>query len=201
MLVAVFNPSSTSGTKLYGVLFPRTLQDTDPTKVFGITDDCRSVVQGHLASLIEEYGECAISGTYVSAPFPSSCGTVTIADIGLNKIAEVAESTTFNDEAILILTDGTIFDPNNERVTVLNRLMSAGIGTIIAARIGAGVDQNLIDYADNVDNAIADNDPIELGLQIVERLRVEGILCDDHGEIPCIHCLIILNREHNIIYF
>ena len=183
MLVAAFNPSSTSGTKLYGVLFPRTLQDTDPTEVFGKSDDCTDVVQGHLASLIEEYGECAISATYKSAPFPSSCGTGTIAVIGLNKIAGFAESTSFNEEAVLMLTDGTISDPKNERVTVLNRLKSAGVGTIIAARIGSAKDENLIQYADKEDNAVANNDPVQLGLDIVERLRVEGILCDDHGEI------------------
>ena len=188
MLVAAFNPSSTTGTKLYGVLFPRTLQDTDPTTVFDLDDVCIKVIQDRLASLIEEYGKCAISAKYESKIFPSMCGTGTIAVIGLNKIAGVAEGTSLQEEAVLMLTDGTISDPNNERETVMNRLKSAGIETIIAARIGAGVDQNLIDYADKEDNAIADNDPIELGLDIVERLRVEGILCDEHGEIPLLDC-------------
>ena len=180
MLVAAFNPSSTSGTKIYGVLFPR--DGVAPSPIFEMDDTCRDIVRDSLASLVIEYGKCAISAKYKSAKYPSSCGTGTIAVPGLEVIAEVAKRSRLKEEAVLMLTDGTISDPNNGRVRVMNELKSAGIGTIIAARIGSGVDQNLIDYADKPDNAVADSNAIQLGLQIVERLNVEGILCNDHGK-------------------
>ena len=81
-----------------------------------------------------------------------------------------------------MLTDGTISDPDNHRTKVFGDLFNSGVKVIIAARIGTDKkDQTLIDYANIPENAVADTNPVQLGLAIVERLRAEAILCNETG--------------------
>ena len=179
MLAAAFNPTSSSGTKLYGVLFQHS--GTDVEKVFDLGDSC-NMVSNQLKTLTKDFSTCKESA-YGETTFKSVCASKTIAIKGLQEIEKEAKVSTKEQKAVLILTDGTIDDPNNELGTVKSSLKLAGIETIIAARVGTDqVNDNLKKYANNASNAIVADEPLELGRKIVERLSAEGILCNDHGK-------------------
>ena len=178
MLAAAFNPTSSSGTKLYGVLFQKS---GTVEKVFDLGDSC-NIVSNQLKTLTKDFSLCKESA-YSKTTFKSVCASETIAIKGLQEIEKVAKVSTKKQKAVLILTDGTIDDPNNELSTVMSSLKLAGIETIIAARVGTDqVNDNLKDYANIDSNAIVADEPLELGRKIVERLSAEGILCNDHGK-------------------
>ena len=180
MLAAAFNPTSSSGTKLYGVLFQPDSK-TDVEKVFDLSDSCNTVSK-QLKTLTKDFSSCK-NNAFSKTTFKSVCASKTIAIKGLQEIEKEAKVSTKKEKAVLLLTDGTIDDPDNKLSTVKSSLKLAGIETIIAARVGTNqVNDNLKKYANKDSNAIVAKEPIELGRKIVERLSAEGILCNDHGK-------------------
>ena len=189
MLVAAFNPSATSGTKINALLFPDNQRQRDPSPVFDIGTSCLDATQGKdrsLLSLLSEFGVCIDkSRNYDSLKFPSSCGEGTSAVRGLEEIYRLASGTSSSTEsAVLMLTDGVIIDNSTSRTMVLNNLKSAGVSTLIAAGINDGTSvadrENLKDYTSE-ENIVVKDDPVNLGIAIVRKLEERGILCKDHG--------------------
>lgn len=194
MLVAAFDPSATSGTKIGALLFSDNAKDKAPSTVFDMGTSCFTAVQGpekSLLSLINEFGICLDKGRdYDSTMFPSLCGEGTSAVRGLEKIYELASSTRNStaESAVLMVTDGTIMDNAAERTKVLDNLKSAGIKTLIAAGIGDADVENLKLYTsdDNILVATVDQNnpgqaPVDLGIAIVDQMANKSILCQDHG--------------------
>jgi hypothetical protein len=190
MLVAAFNPSANSGTKISALLFPDILRLRDPSPVFDIDTPCFDAVQGptgSLSSLLIDFGKCLDSGrNYDSAAFPSSCGEGTSAVKGLREIHRIASSSarSSTEGAIVMLTDGIIFDDASERSRVLSDLNSTGISTLIAAGINEADRENLRFYTSN-DNILVGTDPVQLGIDIVNKMEERGIVCQDHGNLSC----------------
>ena len=173
LLVAAFNPSASGPTKTYGYLFP------NGDDIWSSTDSCTSTVEGKLTSLMEERRDKCSTSTV----FPDICGDSTLAVPGLDVIQNVASMTT-TPEAVLMITDGNIQDPDTEVETVVTNLKNAGVSTIIAAGLGQ-VDQNNLERyvlpAGMSANAVVRSSIGDLGIAIVERLEASGILCPDHG--------------------
>ena len=138
MLVAAFNTSITSGTKISALLFPDNAKNKAPSPVFDIGTSCFNAVQGpdkSLSSLMIDFGVCIDKGRtgYDSTVFPSLCGEGTSAVKGLREIYNISSSTMSSTEsAILMLTDGIILDDAAERTKVLSDLKSAGINMLIS---------------------------------------------------------------------
>lgn len=179
MLVAAFNPSSSSGTKISAVLFGDGHR-AGPSNVFTSNMDCYQVVNERLVSLITEFGECLDNRrSYTSLEFPSLCGQLTSAVSGLNVTANQIEANKGRNNALVMLTDGTIYDDANERNAVLERLEST---TIIVGGIGGGINgasrENMKLYSDHV---TVQRNPVDLGIDIVGLLNATGVLCPDHG--------------------
>ena len=67
------------------------------------------VVKDRLPSLVQEYGDCALPGSYKSTEYPSMCGTGTVAIPGLEKIAGLTKLSSAPKKAtkIFIVKDGT----------------------------------------------------------------------------------------------
>ena len=185
MLVAAFNPSATSGTQVGALLFSDSVKGTGPSPVFSIGTLCFDAVQGQgnsLLSLMLDFGDCFDNHhNYNSTMLPSLCGESLITAIpGLREIYNIASTTRSSTAAVLMLTDGIIQDNATERTRVLSDLRSAGINTLIAAGIGDANIENLILYTSN-DNILIQNDPVDLGIDIVNQMAVKGILCQEHG--------------------
>ena len=186
MLVAAFNPSATSGTKIASLLFPDKARGKPPSTVFGMDSACVDAVEGKdnsLRSLLLDFGICRDKkAEYDSTKFPPMCGKSTSAVEGLEKIVSLASSRGGSTEgAVLMITDGKIKDDDAERIKVLNDLKSAGIRTLIAAGIGEADVANLLRYTSSSDILIKEK-PIELGLAIVKQMTAEGVLCPNHGK-------------------
>ena len=190
MLVAAFNPSSTSGTQIASLLFSDNANNKDPSPVFDMNTPCFDAVQGSdrsLSSLMIDFGACLDSGrNYDSTLFPSSCGEGTSAVKGLQEILHLASTSTRSsvEGAIVMLTDGIIMDDALKRTEVLNSLKSAGIGTLIAAGIDGADEANLRLYTSS-DNILVGDDPVQLGIDIVNKMQERGIVCQDHGNLSC----------------
>ena len=190
MLVAAFNPSATSGTKIGALLFPDISRSRDPSPVFDMDTLCFDAVQGpgrSLSSLMIDYGACLDHNRiYDSMLFPSSCGEATSAVKGLREIHRIASNTRNSTEgAILMITDGIIMDDAAERSRVLSDLNSTGISTLIAAGINEADEANLRHYTSD-DNILIGTDPVQLSIDIVNKLEERGIICPDHGNLSCI---------------
>ena len=189
MLVAAFNPSATSGTKISALLFPDISRSRDPIPVFDMDTLCFDAVQGpgrSLSSLLIDFGECLNNRRpYDSMLFPSLCGESTSAVKGLREIHRIASDTRNSTEgAILMITDGIIMDDAAERSRVLSDLNSTGISTLIAAGINEADEANLRHYTSD-DNVLVGTDPVQLGIDIVNKMQERGIICRDYGNLPC----------------
>ena len=174
LLVAAFNHSVSGPTKTYGYLFP----DGDDIWNSGCT--CTYTVEGKLVSLMQERRDRCSASTV----FPNICGDSTLAVPGLNVIRNVA-STTTTPQAVLIITDGNIQDTNSQIETVVTNLKNAGVSTIIAAGLGLIDQDNLERFvlpAGRSDNAVVNDNIVDLGTSIVKRLEESGILCSSHGK-------------------
>ena len=202
MLVAAFNPSSTSGTKINAILFPDIPRSKDSSPVFDSSATCLEAIQGQnggLRLLLSEYGICLDRGRdYFSADFPSSCGEGTSAVNGLEKIYDTASSGSSSGEsALLMLTDGVIRDDSTSLAKVLENLNSVGVRTRIAAGINDDTSmadrENLRSYTSD-DNIVIEDDPIKLGVAIVRKLEEREIICKEHGKIN--REGVIINLEH-----
>ena len=188
MLVAASNPSATSGTKIDALLFPDNAKNKAPSPVFDMGTSCFNAVQGpwpdkSLSSLMIDFGVCIDKGRsgYDSTVFPSLCGEGTSAVKGLREIYNISSSTMSSTEsAVLMLTDGIIQDDAAERTKVLSDLKSAGINTLIAAGFNEADMENLKLYTSS-DNILVGNDPVQLGIDIVNKLQERGIVCKYHG--------------------
>ena len=104
------------------------------------------------------------------------CGEGTSAVWGLKEIREIVRTKSVHKSTVLMITDGIIEDDKEERTTVLK---SAGV-TIIEAGYGDADLSTMKLYTDR-DNIMIDDDPVELGKAIVNKLKVKGILCDKYG--------------------
>ena len=187
MLVAAFNPSSTSGTQVASLLFSDNANNKEPSPVFAMNTPCSDAVQGSgrsLSSLMIDFGVCLDNHrNYDSTLFPSSCGEGTSAVKGLQEIHRLASNEKSSVEsAIVMLTDGVIQDDASERSKVLSDLKSAGIRTIIAAGINEADEENLRLYTSN-DNILVSKNAVQLGIDIVNKMQERGIVCKDHGNL------------------
>ena len=189
MLVAAINPSATTGTNISALLFSDNVRGRGPSPVFGTGTPCVDAVQGQensFRSLLLDYGMCLDRGrSYNSMTFPSLCGESTSAVPGLREIYNTASTTLarHSSAAVLMLTDGVIQDNATDRTSILNRLRSAGIDTLIAAGIGGADVENLKLYTTSADNVLVGSDPVELGIDIVNHMASRSILCQDHGKL------------------
>ena len=189
MLVADFNPSATSGTQIASLLFSDNLKDRPPSPVFDMDTLCFDAVQGlgrSLSSLMIDFGVCLDNGRdYDSTLFPSSCGLGTSAVKGLWEIHRIASGTRNSTEgAILMITDGIIVDDAAERTGILTALNSIGISTLIAAGIDEADVANLRLYTSS-DNILVGTDPVQLGIDIVNKMEERGIICRSYGNLTC----------------
>ena len=183
MMVAAFSPSLTSGTQIGASLFSDNAKHRGPSPVFDRDTSCLNAVQGKdnsLLSLILEFGVCLDKHRqYDSTKFPSMCGEGTSAVPGLERIRDIVRTKSTRKSTVLMVTDGIIEDEKEARTEVLRDLESAGV-TIIEAGYGEADLQTMKLYADP-DNIMIDNDPVELGKAIVNKLKAKGILCDKYG--------------------
>ena len=189
MLVAAFNPSSTSGTQIASLLFSDNANNKAPSPVFDMNTPRFDAVQGSvrsLRSLMIDFGVCLDSGRrYDSTLFPSSCGESTSAVKGLREIHRIASGTRNSTEgAILMITDGIIVDDAAERTGILTALNSIGISTLIAAGIDEADVANLRLYTSS-DNILVGTDPVQLGIDIVNKMEERGIICRSYGNLSC----------------
>ena len=191
MLVAAYNPSVTtsSGTQIGALLFSDDIKHREPSTVFSVGTPCLNAVQGQdksLLSLMFDSGVCLDNRrqrNYDSKKFPSLCGEGTSAVKGLREIYNIASSTMSSTEStILMITDGIIQDDAAERTKVLSDLKSAGISTLIAAGIGDADTENLKLYTSS-DHVLVGSDPVQLGIDIVNKMANKSILCQSHGNL------------------
>ena len=188
MLVAAFNPSATSGTKIGALLFSDNAKDKLPSPVFDVGTSCFNAVQGSsrsLLSLMTDFGVCLDHDRtgYDSKLFPSLCGEGTSAVKGLDKIYDFASSAKKKKKkVVLMLTDGIIMDDTEERMKVLSKLNSTGISTMIAAGINEADEENLRLYTSR-DNILVGTDAVQLGINIVNKMEERIIICKDHGNL------------------
>jgi hypothetical protein len=191
MLVAASNPSATSGTKISALLFPDNAKNKPPSPVFDVGTSCFDAVQGSgrsLSSLMIDFGVCLDKGRtgYDSVNFPSSCGEGTSAVKGLREIYNIASTSTSssNESAVLMLTDGIILDDAAERTKVLSDLKSAGISTLIAAGFNEADRENLKLYTSS-DNILigSDVDPVQFSIDILNKMEEMGVICKYHGKL------------------
>ena len=182
MLVATLNPSSTSKTQIGAMLFADEAKEIEPSSVFSIGTSCHDAIQGDkssLRSLMLEYGRCLDEDRKYSSPkYPSMCGEGTSALGGLEEIYEVI-SNKEKSGVVLMLTDGIINDDAMKRDAVLKKFKEAKI-TIIGAGIGKASElgDNMKDYTSI--NLIKE-DPVELGIAIVNEMESQKVLCSDEG--------------------
>ena len=193
MLVAAYNPSVTesSGTQIGALLFSDDIKHREPSTVFSVGTPCFNAVQGQeksLLSLMLDSGVCLDNRrqrNYDSKKFPSLCGEGKSAVKGLREIYNIASSTwtmSSTESTILMLTDGIIQDDAAERTKVLSDLKSAGINTLIAAGINEADVENLELYTSS-DNILVGHDPVQFGIDIVNKMANKSILCQNHGNL------------------
>lgn len=193
MLVAAFNPSPTSGIQIEALLFSDEARQRGPSPVFNTSTSCFNAVQGQsnsLLSLMVDFGVCLDNFRQYDSPiFPSLCGEGTSAVPGLREIQRrVSSSGSSTEASVLMVTDGIIQDNAAERESVLNDLRSAGVSTLIAAGINSGtstVDSANLRLYTSPDNILvgSSSDPVQLGIDIVDKLVEREILCLDHGNL------------------
>ena len=182
MLVAAFNPSSTSETQIGAMLFADEAKKRGPSTVFSVGTSCRDAIQGgknSLLSLMLEYGTCLDKKHKYSSPkYPSMCGEGTSAVRGLEEIYKVILSKE-KSGVVLMLTDGIIKDDATKRDAVLTKFKEAKI-TIIGAGIGKAstLSGSMKDYTSI--NLIKE-DPIDLSIAIVKEMESQNVLCSDEG--------------------
>ena len=191
MLVAAFNPSATSGIHIDALLFSDNARGRGPSPIFNMSTSCFNAVQGQnnsLLSLLIDFGVCLDRGrVYDSAQFPSLCGEGTSAVRGLREIhRRVSSSGNSIENSVLMVTDGIILDDATERTRVLNDLRSAGVSPLIAAGINSGtstVDSANLRLYTSADNIVvgSSTDPVQFGVDIVNKLVETGVLCLEHG--------------------
>ena len=183
MVVAAFSPSPSSGIQIGSLLFSDNAKHREPSPVFETDSSCLNAVQGEdhsLRSLMEEFGICLDKHRkYDSTKFLSMCGEGTSAVWGLEKIRDIVRTKSARESTVLMITDGIIEDGTEERTTCLSELESAGV-TIIEAGYG-DADLSTMKLYTDPDNIMIDDDPVELGKAIVNKLKVKGILCDKYG--------------------
>ena len=198
VLVAAFNPSSTSdsGTKITAWLFGEG-DLAKPSLVFSSNMSCNEIVNNRSVSLINEFGKCLDNRRkYSSELFPSLCGQLTSAVSGLEQIAaEVEKNGPSRNSAMVMLTDGVITDDATERQAVYKRLSST---MIISGGIQDANVNNLMLYTPSADNILRESGPIDLGLAIVARLNVTGVLCADHGNLSLFPQFYYAQCSYNI---
>ena len=194
MLMAAFNPSDTSGTKIDALLFSDNARNRTPSHVFDV-GTCFDHVQGQnrsLSSLITDFGVCIDhrkdGEVYNSMQFPSSCGEGTSAVKGLQEIHDLAASRTNRNTTVhvLMLTDGIIKDDKEERERVLKRLKSMGI-TLIAAgyRDSREIKNTELPLYTSEDNILFGTDVVQLSIDIVNKMEKRGILSQERGNLSC----------------
>ena len=129
---------------------------------------------------MEEFGICIDKHRkYDSDMFPRMCGEGTSALWGLKEIRDIVRTKGTHNSTVLMITDGIIEDDKEERIKVLSDLESAGV-TIIEAGYG-DADLSTMKLYTHRDNIMIDDDPVELGKAIVNKLKVKGKLCDKYG--------------------
>ena len=187
--MAALNPSPTSGTQIGALLFSDDIKHREPSTVFSVGTPCPNAVQGpdkSLVSLILDSGVCLDDGhqrNYDSKKFPSLCGEGRSAVNGLREIYNIASSTMSSTEStVLMLTGGIVQDDAAERTKVLSDLKSAGISTLIAAGIGEADVENLKLYTSS-DSVLIGSEPVQLGIDIVNKMANKSILCQNHGNL------------------
>jgi hypothetical protein len=187
MLVAAFNPSSTSKTQIGAMLFADKAKKRAPSPVFSVGTSCREAIQGDknsLLSLMLEYGTCLDRGRkYNSLKYQSMCGEGTSAVQGLEEIYKVI-SNKKKSGAVLMLTDGMIMDDTTKRDEVLENYKEAKI-TIIGAGIGDASLDNMKPYT-NIN--LIKKDPVDLGIAIVNEMVSQKVLCNDEGNSNYCNC-------------
>ena len=187
MLVAAFNPgSSSSGTRLSTVLFPR----NGISNVVFNTDKTCDEIKGTLKSLQTQMQTCQDNQQTdkSSITYTSLCGSNTVAVAGLDKIRSLIPNPATTDSAVVILTDGKIDDPADTREKALNDLADSGlrVQSIIAGgvRNSGATDANLKLYnrKDTVnDRVVLADDAIGLGLELVGEMKDVGLICPKLG--------------------
>ena len=205
LLVAAFNPSpsKTPNTEVSARVFSR--QDMAPLEAFATTDNCNDIVSSKIPLLMEQYRRCK-SGTQQSPPF---CGDETYAIKGLDQISTYSETVTGQPEALIILTGGIIStkatdseDPELGRIRLENaieKLDNSGVTIRIAAQSDDEYDPGLLKYVSRGENALDNSNPIDLGVEIVNRLRAEGIICNDHGKNLDAYIAIIIPHSMQLM--
>ena len=179
LLVAAFNPTLSGTTKVFGHLFPNGQLIWNPATT------CVGIVKERLPLLMNEFGK---RNCHSSTVFPGICGGQTVAVPGLRVIAGEVGKTDV-EQAVVILTDGNLEDDASTVPPIIQSLEKEGvIASIIAgfqARADQPIDINILKrYTIGGDaNAIVEEDPIDLGIAVVNRLNAEGVLCNQHGKV------------------
>ena len=188
LLVAAFNPSPsrTPNTEVSARVFSR--HDIAPLEVFSTSDNCNDIVSDKIPSVMEQYRKCK-SGTLKLPPF---CGDETYAINGLEQIAKDSERVAGQPEALILLTGGIIStkatDDEDPAVgeknlnDAIQDLTKSGVTIRIAAQSDDERDPGLLKYVSQDANALDNSNPIDLGVEIVNRLREENIICRNHGK-------------------
>ena len=184
MLVAALSPSTTSDTQIGALLFSDEAKDRGPSTVFDVGTPCRDAIQeekNSLSSLMIEFGKCLDKDRkYNSEMYPSMCGEGTHAVAGLKEIYNVISTKRSSfDTVVVMLTDGAIQDDPDERKKVLEDYKKAGI-IIIEAGIGQADLETMKLYSDII---MIENDPVKLGIAIVNKLANKSVLCQDEGNL------------------
>lgn len=190
-MTAAINPrSDTSGTKFSAQVF--SAADIVPTEVFNTSDDCQNIVSTRIPSVINDFRNCKAEIS-ASTTYPPLCGDATYAIQGLNQVALDAEARGNQPKALILLTDGNIRteanDNENEetgRINLMNannRLNNANVTVRIAAQVGeSDPNPNLKNYASKDSNALINYEPVELTLDIVNRLIDENFVSTEDGK-------------------
>ena len=123
-----------------------------------------------------------------SITYTSLCGTDTTAVAGLDKIHSLIPQPAITDSAVVILTDGVIDDPPNERIRALNNLLDSNVRvqSIIAGGIidSGATEANLRLYNRNNfanDGVVLAEDAVSLGIGIVRKMKEVGLICSEQG--------------------
>lgn len=206
LLTAVFDPSTSNsmGTKLYATVFSR--HDLALLNIFNITDNCLDIVTNKIPSIIEQFKKCMA----VSSLSPPYCGNQTNAIKALEEVAALAKNIVDKRKALILLTSGPISTNYGDKEDplfgemrlkeALARVNESGVTIRIAAQSDDVHDPSLEPYASRTENVLDDSDPVQLGIEIVERLVAEGVLCSEQGIRDIIIIIIADDVIINYIY-